>query len=86
MNIDLVGLREISTRTGVATNCTSIWVRQSDFPEPVACLSIGDVWVWGPVRAWLQHEGHRTDADLDPHPLTFTQGARLAPIIPVARQ
>jgi hypothetical protein len=86
MNIDLVGLREISTRTGVATNCTSIWVRQPDFPEPVACLSIGDVWVWGPVRAWLMHEGHRTDADLDPHPLTFTQGAHLPPIVPVVPQ
>jgi hypothetical protein len=64
MHIDLVDHREISLRAGVSVNRVSAWTREPGFPEPVSSLSIGDVWVWGPVHHWLDHEHLRTDADL----------------------
>ena len=67
MHIDLVDLREISQRSGTPINLASTWMAQPGFPEPAASLSIGDVWVWGPVRGWLSHRGVATDRDLTQH-------------------
>lgn len=65
-HIDLVGLREIATRTGVPIDQVNTWTHRPDFPEPTADLDVGTIWVWGPVRKWLLDERIPGDADL-PH-------------------
>jgi hypothetical protein len=63
-HIDLVGLREISARSGVGIDTVAIWATGGDFPEPEARLAVGKVWVWGPVHHWLHDHHHQTDSDL----------------------
>ena len=50
---DLVGVREVAERAGVAAATVHSWRRRhGDFPEPVVVLSTGPVWRWPDVEAW----------------------------------
>ena len=56
---DLVGAAEIARRLGYKR---SVYVhnlrsRYDDFPEPVADLSSGLVWVWSDVEKWARATG-----------------------------
>lgn len=58
---ELVGVTEIAERRGTSTGTIRQWrYRHSDFPQPVATLSMGPVWRWGDVASWLQSRGRRT--------------------------
>lgn len=63
-HIDLVGMREISARSGVGIDTVAVWAAGDGFPEPEAALSMGSVWAWGPVHRWLREHHHQVDADL----------------------
>jgi predicted DNA-binding transcriptional regulator AlpA len=63
-HIDLVGIREISARTGMSVAQVSTWMSDPDFPESEADLASGSIWVWGPVHRWLHQHHFRSDVDL----------------------
>jgi len=53
--IALVGVAEIAERAGVQPSTVHAWRdRHDDFPEPMAVLKAGPVWIWGAVERWLQ--------------------------------
>jgi predicted DNA-binding transcriptional regulator AlpA len=56
---ELVGTREIAERLGLAhPESVHAWRRRHpDFPEPVARLGIGLVWLWAEVREWASKTG-----------------------------
>jgi len=55
---ELVGAAEIADRLGVARGVVGDWRRRYDagsptpFPDPVAALTMGNVWYWPHVRDW----------------------------------
>lgn len=55
---DLVGVAEIADRLGRSVQAVHAWKRRyPDFPEPVAHLSMGLLWVWSDVERWAQTTG-----------------------------
>lgn len=58
---DLVGVAEISARTGVKKTTVCAWDRRratTGFPEPLARLDSGPVYAWPDVDGWIK-ETHR---------------------------
>lgn len=57
--LPLVGLSEIAKRVGLKkVSAVANWrVRYDDFPQPVADLSMGPVFWWPHVEAWLKRTG-----------------------------
>jgi hypothetical protein len=52
--VELVGVSEIATRARVAVATVQAWrARHADFPEPLAELRAGPVWLWNSVERWL---------------------------------
>ena len=61
--LPLVGLTEIAQRAGVQKPVVAVWrTRYEDFPDSVADLRTGSVWLWPQVEAWLLKTGRITDA------------------------
>jgi predicted DNA-binding transcriptional regulator AlpA len=56
---DLVGAGEIVDRLGIAsTSLVHDWMRRyDDFPEPIARLKGGSIWLWSEVEAWARRTG-----------------------------
>jgi hypothetical protein len=56
---DLVGAAEIAERLHLShSQNVHTWRRRySDFPEPVARLSIGLIWSWKEIQAWARTSG-----------------------------
>jgi hypothetical protein len=56
---DLVGAAEIAERLNLAhAQSVHSWRRRySDFPEPVAQLSVGLIWPWREVEGWARATG-----------------------------
>lgn len=50
---DLVGAMEIAERAGVRYKLVQAWIGRGIFPEPIIRLSMGPVWDWQDVAAWL---------------------------------
>lgn len=51
---DLVGIREIATRSGHSANTVQSWRRRHrEFPAPLAQLSAAPIWRWPDVEAWI---------------------------------
>ena len=54
---DLVGLTEIAQRTNRGrTSVHNLVTRRADFPEPVARLAMGPVWIWDEVKPFFEWE------------------------------
>jgi hypothetical protein len=49
---ELAGVAEIASAFSVNRSAVYYWTRQPGFPEPVAELSTGRVWVLDAVRVW----------------------------------
>jgi hypothetical protein len=70
---DLVGIAEISVRTGVTNAAVANWAdRIASFPGPVCVLACGPIWVWPAVADWL------TELDM-PNPSYAWRSAVLTP-------
>jgi len=56
---ELVGTAEIAQRLGARNpELVHDWRRRHpDFPQPVARLKIGFVWVWLDIEAWAKRTG-----------------------------
>ena len=57
---ELVGAKEIADRIPGVTRANVVhdWrARHPEFPEPVARLAMGLVWVWADVEAWAKRTG-----------------------------
>jgi hypothetical protein len=56
---DLVGAGEIADRLGLARpSLVHDWMRRYDeFPEPIARLKSGNVWLWPDVERWARRTG-----------------------------
>lgn len=50
---DLVGAMEIAQRAGVRYGLVQRWIARATFPEPALRLSMGPLWDWQDVEAWL---------------------------------
>lgn len=54
----LVGAHEIAERAGVTFSAVVKWQsRHEDFPKPVRTLTMGKMWLWPEVEAWLRKRG-----------------------------
>jgi prophage regulatory protein len=51
--IRLMGPHEISQRLGRSRQWTAQLIQRKGFPEPVAVLAIGSVWLAQDVEAWI---------------------------------
>jgi prophage regulatory protein len=54
---DLCGLAEIASRLGVSVQRVDQLAKLDDFPEPVARLASGRVWLTDDIRAWAKTVG-----------------------------
>ena len=55
---DLVGVAEIAARLDCSVQAVHAWKRRyPDFPQPVAHLSMGLLWVWSAVAEWAERTG-----------------------------
>ena len=60
MRDEMVGQNEIADYAGVSPSTVRKWKqRYDDFPEPVARLAIGPVWLLSDVVGWLRETGRR---------------------------
>jgi hypothetical protein len=54
LSTDLVGVSELATRAHVKVGTVQAWrIRHPSFPAPVLVLSMGAIWSWPDVAAWL---------------------------------
>lgn len=56
MQLKLVGLAEIAEAFGVSKRTASRYATRTDFPEPVARLRSGPIWLEEQVRRWALPE------------------------------
>ncbi len=55
---EIVGVAEIASRLDREVGTVHSWRRRfPDFPQPVAGLNMGLVWVWPDVEAWARKTG-----------------------------
>ncbi len=55
--LDLVGTTEIGALLGVSRQRAAQLAAGEDFPEPVAVLAAGRVWMLADVKSWAQSVG-----------------------------
>ncbi|MFV2083828.1 helix-turn-helix transcriptional regulator [Micromonospora sp. LOL_021] len=54
MDFELVGAQEIAKMLGVSRQRVHIISRRKGFPDPVAVLAMGSVWLKSDVERWIQ--------------------------------
>jgi len=52
--LELAGAQEIAKMLGVSRQCVHIISRRKGFPDPVAVLAMGSVWLKSDVDRWIQ--------------------------------
>ncbi len=57
--IRLMGPQEIQHRLGKSRQWTAQLINRKGFPDPVAVLGVGSIWLADDVEAWIQQ--HRPD-------------------------
>jgi predicted DNA-binding transcriptional regulator AlpA len=63
-DIRVMGVSEIARRLGNTPQWTSQLVNRREFPEPLARLAMGQVWLADDVEAWIaEHRPHLDDPD-----------------------
>lgn len=61
---ELVSVAEIADAAGVSRGLVSQWSRRDlGFPDPVAHLALGPLWLWPDVAAWLTATNRTQRAD-----------------------
>jgi predicted DNA-binding transcriptional regulator AlpA len=55
--LDLVGLAEIGEMLGLSRQRVDQLARSKGFPEPVAVISAGRIWLRADVEAWARATG-----------------------------
>lgn len=59
-----MGAGEIAVRLGVTRQRVYQLVTRKGFPDPIASLSMGQVWLTGDVEAWIRaNRPHLDDVD-----------------------
>lgn len=62
--IKLMGAGEIAVRLGVVRQRVYQLVNRKGFPDPIATLTMGQVWLAQDVEAWIaEHRPHLDDPD-----------------------
>jgi prophage regulatory protein len=62
--IKLMGAGEIAVRLGVVRQRVYQLVTRKGFPDPIATLTMGQVWLAQDVEAWIrEHRPHLDDPD-----------------------
>jgi predicted DNA-binding transcriptional regulator AlpA len=56
VQLKLVGVAEVAEVLGVSKRTAARYTARPDFPEPVARLRAGPVWLEGDVLAWARSE------------------------------
>lgn len=60
--LELVGTTEIAKIAGVKIAAVSNWKRRYDsFPEPIAILALGEVYLKSDIMTWLKMMGKYTE-------------------------
>jgi predicted nucleic acid-binding protein len=60
-SLDLVGVAEISTRSGRPVSTVQSWRRRHpDFPAPSIDLAAGPIWLWSDVSGWIDQRSQRS--------------------------
>ena len=55
---NLVGASEIAARLGTGSSVVHDWARRyPEFPDPLAKLSMGNIWWWPAVEEWARATG-----------------------------
>lgn len=54
--IRLMGPQEIAARLGMSRQWTAQLVNRKGFPDPIARLGIGSVWLAADVEAWIAEQ------------------------------
>ncbi len=57
MKLDLVGVAEIATLLSVTTQRVDQLARTKGFPEPVAVISAGRIWLLKDIERWAKQTG-----------------------------
>lgn len=65
MKLDLMGTAEITELLGVTRQRVSQLVKRDDFPDPVAVLIGGTIWLADDVRQWADERARRREAEAD---------------------
>ena len=58
---DIVSLKEIAERLGVAPSTPSQWRKRGLMPDPDWVLAIGPVWEWSHIELWAMDTGRLND-------------------------
>ena len=62
--IKLMGAAEIGERLRISRQRTYQLINRRNFPEPIAVLAMGQVWLAEDVEAWIrEHRPHLDDQD-----------------------
>jgi hypothetical protein len=56
--LDVMGLREVSTVTGVKVVTLSAWLTRGHMPEPDARLACGPIWRASTIDHWAAGDGY----------------------------
>jgi len=57
VELDLVGLAEIGDMLGLSRQRVDQLARSNGFPDPVAVISAGRIWLRDDVKAWARQTG-----------------------------
>ncbi|MEV4269497.1 helix-turn-helix transcriptional regulator [Micromonospora aurantiaca (nom. illeg.)] len=64
MELELFGAAEIQERLGVSRQRAYIIISRKGFPEPVATLKMGSVWMKADIEAWIaENRPHLLESD-----------------------
>jgi predicted DNA-binding transcriptional regulator AlpA len=66
----VVAAAEVARILGVSRQRVSQVTAKSDFPAPIAALTVGKVWAYADVRAWAERTGRVV------HPVGGSVGGR----------
>lgn len=72
VQLDLVGIREISEYAGVNRETARLWSegkRKGGFPKYHLGVGVSKFWLWSEVAEWLRANGQTIDPDYDYVPL-----------------
>ena len=72
VNLDLVGIREISEYANVNPETVRLWSwgkRKANFPKHYIGIGSSSYWLWSEVAEWLRENGYTIDPTYDYVPL-----------------
>lgn len=61
--VDLMAMPEVTSLLGVSKQRVYQLIARGGFPEPVATISVGRIWLREDVERWARENGRLTDPD-----------------------